>query len=80
MHIHRIVGIGAAVALLGPSVASGQVAWDSPSMMRPGAPSGLSVLLVDVDPGDGLGAMAIYRAAAAPMCLGFRGAVVEAPG
>ena len=67
-------------ALLLPTLAAGQVAWDAPSMMRPGSPAGLSVFLMDVHPGGGLGGLATWRASPAPVGLGFRAGLAEGPG
>lgn len=58
--------------LMTPQVAAAQIVWDTPSMMRPGAPSGLSILLLEAHPSDELGAMVGWRSAAAPAGLGFR--------
>lgn len=69
-----------ATALVGPTTLSAQVHWEVPSMMRPGAPSGLSLFLVEPHPGDELGAMAYWRNADAPTGLGFRGGIAEEPG
>lgn len=66
--------------LLVPTQAAAQVAWDVPAMMRPGAPSGLSLFLVEPHPGSELGALAIWRNAAAPVGLGFRGGIAEERG
>lgn len=76
----RLLCTLAAAGALVPASARAQVAWDGPSMMRPSAPSGLSLLLMDADPGDGFGVMALYRGSRAPVGLGFRGGVVEGPG
>lgn len=65
--------------LLLPAGAGAQVVWDAPSMLHPGAPSGLSVLLVEGHPGDGLGALGVWRESSAPVGLGFRAGVVEDP-
>ena len=63
-----------------PAHTVAQVAWEAPAMMRPGAPSGLSLFLVEPHPGNELGALAIWRSAAAPVGLGFRGGIAEEPG
>jgi hypothetical protein len=48
--------------------------------MRPGAPSGLSVLLLDPHPGDELGVMAVWRNSPAPVGVGLRGGLADDPG
>ncbi len=67
----------AVLALLLPSGVGAQVVWDVPSMLHPGAPAGLSVLLTEAHPGDGLGALAMWRRSAAPVGIGFRAGVTE---
>jgi len=62
-----------------PLGAGAQVVWDAPALMRPGAPAGLSLLLIEAYPGDGLGGLAMWRSAPAPIGLGFRGGVAEEP-
>lgn len=74
------VWILALSCLFVPTAASAQVVWDAPSMMRPGAPSGLSIFLMEPHPGNEFGAMAIWRNADAPVGLGFRGGIAEEPG
>lgn len=74
------VWILALSCLLLPTVGSAQVAWDVPSMMRPGAPAGLSLLLIEPAPGNELGAMAVWRNADVPVGLGFRAGIAEEPG
>lgn len=56
---------------------SAQVAWDAPAMMRPGGPTGLSILLVEAYPSDDLGGLAMWRTSPAPVGLGFRGGIAE---
>ncbi|MEX2466757.1 MAG: hypothetical protein WD995_07595 [Gemmatimonadota bacterium] len=62
---------------LSPAAASAQIVWDAPSMMRPGAPSGLSLLLLEPHPGNEFGAVAIWRQSPAPVGLGLRVGVAE---
>jgi len=65
-----------AAVLLQAAPVSGQVAWDAPSLMAPGAPAGWGVHLFDADPGD-LGVFASWRGAPAPVGLGFRFGIAE---
>lgn len=60
-----------------PGGAAAQVVWDSPAMMRPGAPSGLSLFLIEAHPSDELGALAMWRNADAPVGFGLRGGIAE---
>lgn len=62
---------------LSPAPVSAQIVWDAPSMMRPGAPSGLSLLLLEPYPGNEFGALAIWRQAPAPAGFGLRVGVAE---
>lgn len=66
--------------LAAPTALSGQTVWDAPSFLRPGAPAGLTLALTDHDPGDAFGGLAIWRNANAPVGLGFRAGLSEAPG
>jgi hypothetical protein len=68
------------LSLFAPAAASAQVippVWDAPALMRPGAPSGLSLFVVEPASRGDLGALAYWRSAAAPTGLGFRGGIVE---
>jgi hypothetical protein len=56
--------------VLAPGEASAQVPWDSPFLVGPGSPRGLSLLLVD--PGPGLGLMAQWTGPAREVRLGYR--------
>jgi hypothetical protein len=62
---------------LSPGAAAAQIVWDAPSMIRPGAPSGLSLLLLEPYPGNEFGALAIWRQAPAPVGFGLRVGVAE---
>jgi hypothetical protein len=65
--------------LLLPMAVQAQPRWDAPSFMRPGSPSGLTLALIDTDPGAGTGVLALWRGAAAPAGFGFRAGITEAP-
>lgn len=60
-----------------PSAADGQVVWDGPMMVSPGAPAGWGLHLVDPHPGEGVGGVFTWRANPAPVGMGFRVGVVE---
>lgn len=68
----RLAATVLVVALVAPTTAAGQVAWDGPMLMAPGAPAGWGFHLVDPHPGSGLGALMTWRASPAPVGLGFR--------
>lgn len=73
-----LLRLAAILSILAPASVSAQAAWDAPSFMRPGAPSGLTLALTDASPGDGLGVLGLWRNSAAPTGLGFRAGVSEA--
>ena len=64
---------------LAPGAASAQIVWDAPTMIRPGAPSGLSILLLEPYPGNELGALVMWRQSPAPVGLGIRAGLAEDP-
>ncbi len=75
----RLLGL----AVLGfalPFGAGAQVAWDVPAMMRPGAPEGISVLLLEPYPGEDFGVLAMWRRSPAPAGVGLRGGLADDPG
>ncbi|MDP2957200.1 MAG: hypothetical protein Q8N53_12325 [Longimicrobiales bacterium] len=76
----RMAGGALALGLLFPVPTVAQTVWDAPSFVRPGAPPGLTLALTDSEPGDGLGVLALWRAAPVPTGLGFRAGIAEAPG
>src|SRR5215208_5623519 len=60
--------------------ASAQLPWESPQLVTPGSPAGLSMMFVDygLDPNPGLGGLVMWRAK--PEGLGFRGSVAQGIG
>jgi len=68
-----------ALTLCVPAALEAQIAWDAPSLMRPGTPSGLSVLLLDPGQGSGLGVAAGWRHDPAPLGIGFRAGLANGP-
>lgn len=73
-------GLLFALAISWPAQSEAQAVWDAPSFVYPGAPWGLTLALTDQSPGSGLGVMALWRRSAAPVGLGFRAGISEAPG
>jgi hypothetical protein len=69
------VGLFLAFSALGASSASGQLPWESPLLVGPGSPSGVSFFLVD--PGWGLGAMGQWQGKGDSHRLGFRAGLAE---
>ena len=59
--------------------ASAQIAWDSPALISPVAPAGVSLFLMDASGGE-LGGLATYRHEAGPVGLGYRFAVADEGG
>lgn len=76
----RCAAVLLAITLVSPPGGSAQAVWDAPSFMYPGAPWGLTLALTDQSPGSGLGLLALWRRSAAPVGLGFRAGISEAPG
>jgi len=60
------------VAALLPAAAGAQLSWDEPSLVGPYAPQGVSVFLLDPDPGDNLGALVHWRHDSASLGLAYR--------
>ena len=75
----RIAGVLLALLVLTPAAASAQIVWDAPSMIRPGAPSGLSILLLEPYPGNEFGAMVMWRQSPAPVGFGIRAGIADDP-
>jgi hypothetical protein len=64
----------ALLMLTAPSAALAQIPWESPQLLRPGSPAGLSILYVDygLDPLGGRGAALIFRSKTAPAGFALR--------
>lgn len=60
-----------AAALL-PGPVRAQLSWDAPSLMDPYAPQGLSVFIMNPDPGDHVGGLVHWRHDSASLGLGYR--------
>lgn len=65
-----------AISALFVAPASAQIAWESPALISPAAPAGVSVFLMDPHGGD-LGGLVTYRHSAGPVGLGYRLALAE---
>ena len=73
--IERIRDLFALVAVLSlalPHSVSAQIPWESPQLLGPGAPDGLTLAAMryGMDPNSGLGGMLIMRTAVAPDGIG----------
>ena len=70
----RCVALLIAAIGLAPIAVRAQLPWESPTLLRPGSPRGVSVMAVDyaLDPHSGLGGMMYWRSDDAPYGLGFR--------
>lgn len=72
---HAAPGLAVASVLvlaLSAAPAAGQVAWDSPLLLAPGAPPGFGIHVLEPHPGDGPAAMGQWRSSAAPVSYGLR--------
>jgi hypothetical protein len=78
----RIMG-GLVVALAGLGgawPASGQIAWEAPMLIAPGAPAGLGLFIMEPWPGDDWAGMLTYRTSPVPVGLGLRVGLGEGVG
>lgn len=74
-----VIRFALCLAILAPAPGFAQTEWEVPSLMRPGAPSGLTILVFSAeDRGDDLGILAAWRASDAPAGIGFRLGLSEA--
>lgn len=79
--LSRCSGLVALFSLLAwalPSSVVAQVPWESPLLIGPASPGGISLLLVD--PGEGLGFMAQWRGRGRSRRMGFRAGLAEGHG
>ena len=73
----RLALILLALAALTPTAVSAQIVWDAPAMIRPDAPSGLTLMLFEPYPGNELGALVQWRQSPAPHGVGIRAGLAE---
>ncbi|MGH7469375.1 MAG: hypothetical protein ACRENP_15595 [Longimicrobiales bacterium] len=75
-------GLFGLLLLAAPTSARAQLPWESPQLLRPGAPAGWSVMFIDygLDPNSGLGGALAYRTEPAPRGLGWRASVAQGLG
>lgn len=59
--------------------AAAQIAWDSPALISPAVPGGLSLFFMNPAGGD-TGGLVTFRADAGPVGLGFRGGLADESG
>ena len=74
MRRFKIAAAWLTLTLAAPTNADAQLPWETPQLLAPHAPRGVSVMAASyaAAPGDGWGAMLIWRRADAPTGLGFR--------
>jgi hypothetical protein len=70
---------GLILALAGAGRAQGQLAWDTPMLIGPGAPGGFGIHLMEPWPGNELAVLGTYRTSPVPIGLGFRVGLGEGP-
>lgn len=63
---------GLLLGMAGPGPVRGQIAWETPMLIGPGAPGGFGIHLMEPWPGNGLGVLGTYRTSPVPVGLGFR--------
>jgi hypothetical protein len=61
------------------SPVAGQIAWDSPALISPAVPSGVSLFLINPAGGD-IGGLFTFRHAAGPVGLGYRAGFAQESG
>ena len=71
----RLLTVVALLATL-TTPASSQILWDSPPLISPAVPGGLSLFMLNPAGGD-LGGLATLRHSAGPVGLGYRAAVAQ---
>lgn len=76
--MRRTFAVAAITAALA-APASGQTLWDSPALISPVAPAGVSLFFIDAAGGE-LGGLVTFRHDAGPVGLGYRVALVEQGG
>lgn len=75
----RHASIATLFLLLVSSPAAGQILWDSPALVSPAVPSGVSLFAVNPEGGD-IGGLFTFRHGAGPVGLGYRAAIAEESG
>ena len=70
----------ALLVLAVPGAASAQIAWEAPLLVSPNAPAGLSFMVAEMEPSEGLAGIVAWRARSAPGGFGLRGGVGEGVG
>jgi hypothetical protein len=70
--VRRSLVVLIAAATLVPMHAAAQLSWDEPALVGPYAPQGMSVFLLEPDPGDNLGALVHWRHDSASLGLAYR--------
>lgn len=77
--MRRFLVVLVAVAVLVPTRAYAQLSWDAPSLVEPYAPQGLSLMVLNPDPGNHLSALAHWRHDSASLGLGYRAGLGKDP-
>lgn len=60
-----------------PGALRAQIAWEAPLLVAPNSPAGVSLVLAEMEPGDGLAGMVAWRGQSAPGGVGLRGGLGE---
>jgi hypothetical protein len=63
-----------------PTTVSAQIAWEAPLLVAPNAPVGVSLMLAEMSPHDGLAGLVAWRGESAPGSLGLRAGAGEGAG
>lgn len=76
--MHRTLMTTLLLASLATPVA-GQIAWDSPALISPAVPSGVSIFAINPAGGD-IGVLGTFRHGAGPVGIGYRAGIAEESG
>ena len=68
------------ISIMAPVGLNAQLFWESPLMVAPNSPAGISLVLAEMDPGSGLAGMVAWRGQTAPGSIGIRGGLGEGIG
>ncbi|MGH7459499.1 MAG: hypothetical protein ACREMA_00545 [Longimicrobiales bacterium] len=81
-HVRRALFAVLTLVLLAPGMLRAQLAWESPQLIRPGAPAGWSFIVIDygLNPYTGVGGGIVWREDRAPSGLGIRASAAQGLG
>jgi hypothetical protein len=69
-----------ALSFLLPGALRAQIAWEAPLLVAPNSPAGVSLVLAEMEPNEGLAGMVAWRGQSAPGGVGLRAGLGEGAG